>query len=251
VAIDHPYYGGRVQLLDGRVVDARKAPKLGSFEHMTVEEQAALGAKYVRIEAADDIFVLNRLEEMNNKQGSPWFHRLDMSRVGTMGFSIGGAVATQTAIEDNRVKAALDLDGWSFGDVQQVGLAKPWMILFEDKHQTLPTPAQLNSELPAERANWVFSQRDYDGVTRSMTAHGGYILFLANSRHADFTDRSLFSPIPSWTGKGQIGPRRAHEIVNAYTLAFFNRYLRGSQETLLQGDSSPYREVELHRFLGK
>jgi len=248
IAIDHTFYGGKVKFPDGRVADSRNAPVLGSFEHSTAIEQATLGAKFVHIEAEDDTFVLNQFEAMNQQPSSDWYRRLDMNRVGAMGFSIGGAVAEQTAIQDARVKAALDLDGWSFGDLQTIGVAKPLMIIYEDKHRTLPTARQLTSGSPAELAYWRFSQDDYNHVLSSVRTHGGSILFIAGTAHVDFTDRSLFSPIQKWTGRGDLGPATAHKIINAYTLAFFAHALNNSEEPLLEQDPSPYRPVEIHQY---
>jgi predicted dienelactone hydrolase len=248
VAVDHTFFGGRVQFPDGRVSDSRGAPELGNFDHSTAEEQAALGRKFVRIEAQDDSFVLDRLTAMNEDPSSPWFHRLDLSRVGALGFSIGGATAAQFAYQDPRVKAALNLDGWTFGDAGPHGISQPFMVIYEDKSLTLPSEAQLHSPSPAVRAFWQFSQDDYDHVIDGLRNHGGYQLFIAGTHHVDFTDRSLLSPLRKLTGGGVLDPVRAHIIMNAYTLAFFSHVLKGDPESLLQSNSSPYPEVEAHRF---
>jgi predicted dienelactone hydrolase len=248
VAVDHTFFGGRVQFPDGRVSDSTGAPELGNFEHSTAEEQSALGAKFARLEAQDDAFVLDQLTTMNEDAGSPWFHKLDMSRVGALGFSIGGATAAQFAFQDQRVKAALNLDGWTFGDAGPHGIAKPFMVIYEDKSQAIPTLAQLHSEVPATRAFWQFSQQDYDQVVGGLRQHGGYLLFIAGTHHVDFTDRSLLSPLRNLTGGGPIEPVRAHIIINAYTLAFFAHTLKGSSEPILDAVVPPYPEVEAQRF---
>ena len=256
VAVDHTFFGGLVEFPDGHVADSRNAPPIGNFEHSSVKEQWALGGKYVRIEAQDDVFVLDQLAAMNQDQASPLFHQLDMWRVGAMGFSIGGAAAVQMAWQDPRVKVVLNMDGWEFGDVAQQGLAKPQMVIYEDKRGVLPNePGDNGPEAPpsVERMNWQFSLEDYANVTRSMKEHGGFLLFIAGTHHVDFTDRSLFSPIHAWTGRGELKPLRAHTIVNAYTLAFFSHYLKGTGEPLLdasQSSTNPkgYPEVEMLRF---
>jgi dienelactone hydrolase len=250
VGIDHTFFGGLVEFPDGRVVDSRNAPQIGNFDHSSIEEQWKLGDKYVRIETQDNIFVLNQLETMNQDLGSTWFHQLDMSRVGAMGFSIGGAVAEQMAYQDPRVKAALDMDGWTFGDVATHGLTKPLMFIFEDKHGVLPSREQLNSGSPQDRMQWEFSVEDFAHVTNTLRSHGGYLLFIAGTRHVNFTDRSLLSPARSLTGGGTLDPTRAHVIVNAYTLAFFSHFLNGQKESLLDADPAPFGEVEFHGFAG-
>jgi dienelactone hydrolase len=251
IAIDHTFFGGLVEFPDGRVADSKNAPEIGSFLHSTIDEQWALGNKYVNVEARDDSFVLDQLQIMNEDAASPWFHRLDFSRVGVMGFSIGGAVAAQTAYQDPRVKAALNMDGWTFGDVGPKGLKKPFMIIYEDKAQTIPTAAQLTTGSKPELLYWQMSDQDYRQVTGSMRENGGYLLFLEGTNHVDFTDRSRFWSLAKMSGRGSVAPGRVHRILNAYTLAFFSHFLRGSREALLQTEPSPYSEVEFHRFIGE
>jgi hypothetical protein len=56
----------------------------------------------------------------------------------------------------------------------------------------------------------------------------------------------LFSPLSSLLGLGgEIGARRLMEINRAYSLAFFDRTLRGLEAPLLIGPSSGYPEVSL------
>jgi hypothetical protein len=45
--------------------------------------------------------------------------------------------------------------------------------------------------------------------------------------------------------RGNIEPARATQIVNAYSLAFFDRYLNDMEEPLLDGPSTDYPEVEI------
>jgi hypothetical protein len=42
---------------------------------------------------------------------------------------------------------------------------------------------------------------------------------------------------------GPINVRQAHRIVNAYLLAFFDRYLKGRTAALLDGPAERYPEV--------
>jgi hypothetical protein len=41
--------------------------------------------------------------------------------------------------------------------------------------------------------------------------------------------------------------RRGHEIINAYTLAFFDHYLKGRSSPLLAGPSAEFPEVTFRR----
>jgi hypothetical protein len=54
-----------------------------------------------------------------------------------------------------------------------------------------------------------------------------------------------WTPLNSWIGlTGTIAPKRVHVIINAYTLAFFDKYLQGKESPLLSGPTLKYAEVE-------
>jgi hypothetical protein len=54
----------------------------------------------------------------------------------------------------------------------------------------------------------------------------------------------MFSTLVAWPGfSGPIGGERAHRIVNAYSLAFFDRELRHKPAPLLDGPPPQFPEV--------
>ncbi|ODS30027.1 MAG: hypothetical protein SCARUB_04872 [Candidatus Scalindua rubra] len=63
-----------------------------------------------------------------------------------------------------------------------------------------------------------------------------YHLTLEGTHHFDYTDIPLFSPFLKYVGKsGEIPRRRVVEIVNRYTVEFFDIYLRDSESELFSG----------------
>ena len=72
----------------------------------------------------------------------------------------------------------------------------------------------------------------------------GYFVQVPGMFHVNLTDIPYWSPLLPWLGvTGPIKAQRAHDIINAYSLAFFNRHLLGRAEGLLDGPTSQYREV--------
>ena len=62
--------------------------------------------------ADDNEFVARLLRDMSAGGIEPSFKRkLDLDRLGVIGHSVGGAVAYDMAINNRRVKAAINLDG--------------------------------------------------------------------------------------------------------------------------------------------
>jgi hypothetical protein len=75
--------------------------------------------------------------------------------------------------------------------------------------------------------------------------HGdGYFVQVPGMFHVNLTDVPYWSPLLSWLGiTGPIDGQRAHRIVAAYTLAFFDRHVRGLPAPLLDGPAERYPEV--------
>ena len=62
--------------------------------------------------------------------------------------------------------------------------------------------------------------------------------------HSNFSDIPLLIPIQVVNQAGDMDPNRAIELINDYTIAFFERYLKGDQETKVTELNRKYPEVE-------
>jgi hypothetical protein len=68
-----------------------------------------------------------------------------------------------------------------------------------------------------------------------------YNVYIRQTNHLTFSDLDLIVRVP---GSGLMNIRRAHKIINAYTVAFFARYLNRVSQPLVDGRTpSPYVEV--------
>lgn len=246
-AIDHPHNSRPVAYPDGQIVLATNTPDIDDFHGVTMEHQIAVGDVEVRQQSADNSLVLDVLTQMASDPSSSWYHRIDLSRIGTFGHSFGGAVAVQTAFQDRRILAAMNLDGWTFGDIFQQPLNKPMMAMYEEDYP--PTPAEVATTMQtATRELKIDTQLtllDQKNVERSLAVGGGYVVLMQGAKHMNFSDRALYSPFRRFTNAGDIKATRALKIINAYTLAFFSQTLKGTHEPLLQKPQSPFPEVKL------
>jgi hypothetical protein len=74
----------------------------------------------------------------------------------------------------------------------------------------------------------------------------GYFMRVRGMFHLNLTDYPSVSPLLPLTGAtGPIDAQRAHRIVNAYSLAFFDRHLKGQPAALLDGPAARFPEVTL------
>ncbi len=183
-------------------------------------------------------FILDRLPEFNTNpilKGN-----LNLDRIGIFGHSFGGAVAAQACAIDARLKAGMNMDGLMFGSSAQQGADRPFLFMNSDYPR--PTAAELRSPNGSKRRGqltdeWGFQQRE-----RWLARYGGYNLTLLGAAHMSFADYPLRSRFAN--GGGKIPPTRAMEIINRYTLAFFDRYLKQIDSPLLAPKStSPFPEV--------
>jgi predicted dienelactone hydrolase len=184
---------------------------------------------------ADSRFVLDQLAKIAREPGQPFYRRLDLDRVGATGWSFGGATAIQMTRDDRRVKAAVDQDGQLFGDVREKGTSRPVMLLHHGGD-----PPYRSADTLAIYRQMVAMVDGWDRTMLERSTNDWYEVWIANTQHVNFSDSPLFA---ARTPPGELDPRRAHAIINAYTLAFFDRYLRGRASDLLKGPSTRYVEA--------
>lgn len=176
----------------------------------------------IKVWTEDTQFLFDCIENMNSGQmDSPFAGYLDLSRIGTLGMSLGGATAFEVCSVDPRCKAALNMDGMQFGSVFENPLKNPAMRMYHD------------------------GAEGEDYILEKMTG-GGYGIVIKGTTHISFSDLGLISPlIRSFGLVGETSSDQMEQIMNAYTLAFFNQSLKGIQSPLLKADNNDYPEVEL------
>jgi hypothetical protein len=86
-------------------------------------------------------------------------------------------------------------------------------------------------------------QRSMRTVFESLPG-AGYFVRVPGMFHSNFTDIPNWSPLTSRLGiTGPIDGKRAHDIVNAYSRAFFDRHLKGRPAVLLDAPAKQYPDV--------
>lgn len=224
-AIDHTFAASGVIFPDGRLVtiDPR----------MTDRKFVDAMVPYL---AGDVVFALSRITALNDSDPMGILGgRLDLGRVGIFGLSLGGEVSAEASLLDRRIRASLIMDVWMPADVLRRGLDVPTMWLSRDAGTMRREgwrEADIDETLSTMRSV-------YDSLPRD-----GYFVLVPGMYHQDFSDAPLLSPLTSLLGMtGPIDGRRAHEILGAYALAFFDRYLSGKPGSLLDGPSPRFPEV--------
>ena len=173
----------------------------------------------------DMIYLLNQMEKWNAGDGgeSRFKGKIDLSHVCAAGMSFGSMTAVRVAALEDRFKAVIAMSG------AYPGSAKPtaptlWMIGTEDR--TI-----------GEAGN---------AIVRDLHAkHEGpsYLLELKNGGHYSFTDMAKMNPnFGDGVGNGKrrdggaefafTGMETTYDIVNSYSLAFLDVYVKGDKRQL-------------------
>jgi predicted dienelactone hydrolase len=188
--------------------------------------------------AQDAIFALDQLALLNQADPNGILTgRMDLQRVGIFGNSLGGIVVGDACEAEPRFRACMVEDAPLSAQVVRAGLPQPTMWISRDV-QTM------------QREGW--SQADIRDTQNSMRTvfenlpGDGYLVLVPDMFHLNLLDTPYYSPLTSWLGMtGPIDARRAHNIMNAYSLAFFDRYLKRLPSPLLEGPSEQFPDVLL------
>ncbi len=244
VGIDHPYSSLVVAFSDGRIVRTKLFIQETYATQSSFETFVKAAAEQIKLRVADVQFVLDALERISAYDTKSQFEgRLDTNRVGIFGYSIGGGVAAEVCWLDHRFKAGVDLDGMIAGESEERGTFAPFLFMLEGPS---PLDTQHQAANPENKRESDFDDAQTSAMRRSLAKYGGYWMTVRGFAHANFSDGPFFSPLLG--GSGPVDPPRAAQITRRYTLAFFDKFLKGVEEPLLGGASLEFPEVHLEAW---
>jgi pimeloyl-ACP methyl ester carboxylesterase len=149
---------------------------------------------------------------------------LNLHKIGMFGVSAGGITAAQAMYEDPRIVAGIDLDGsiesplvsnpYAIVPVFRHGLRQPFMFMGD--------PRSNHGTIPSLKSFWTHTP----GWHLDLTLKG-----------ASFVTKDI----------GTINPARSITAEEAYISAFFDRWLRGQDNHLLDGPSPRYPQITFVR----
>jgi len=238
-AIAHTYETMATVFPDGRAVPFASEP----WEASRTTEESSMAYQDDRMKswAGDIRFVIDELqrEDRRGPRRAPFAGHLDFRRVGAFGHSAGGRAAALACRNESRVRACLNQDGlarfspFDRGSIR--GLEQPFLLLVAQPPPTPPTDEELARMGLTRSAAEALIHQLHAGQDAAMesTGRGSYRVTLAmpGMYHSSFTDRPLLQAVDD-PGKRQEAVRNLGTI-RAYTLAFFEKSLRGARTTVL------------------
>ncbi len=186
-----------------------------------------LSNENVRLWSEDFSYIADQIEKINEGSIDSIFKgKMDTSQFGVFGHSFGGAAAGQACLDDDRFKAFINIDGTPFGDTVNQTIDKPFMII----ETGLDSSAKFRAS-----DGYAIEQRNY------------MIVSLNGAKHMNFTDLNNILPRigKSFGILGNIDINKQANILNSYVLSFFNQYLEGKTEKILESKEVHFSEVDV------
>lgn len=250
VAIDQPYVAASVVFPGGRAVAGLSKNQMDPLIQQSISSSAQVptlnGRRFssgiIPYLARDVSFAIDMLTALD---GSTTLNilrgRLDLDSIGIFGVSLGGIVVGEACRLEPRLRACLVMDAPMPSTVSLSGLGQPGMWITRDS-DTMQSEGWAKAD--------IMQHQQTMGSTFNRSRSVGYFVQVPGMFHANLTDVPLFSPLTSQLGiTGPIDGQRAHAIVNAYSLEFFDRHLRGRSAPLLDRRDTRFPEVTLNKRL--
>lgn len=224
IAVDHPYAGLTV-LPDGRVLSVEQDSKNGDLK---------AGIRRVEDAAKDLMFVLDAVAKRHSAIGE-LAQRVDLSKVGVVGHSLGGAVALEACRTGGPFKVCVDMDGDPWGRVETEGVGRPYLIMLHQPQESHRPPPAMRKQRDEQWAS-IMSKRNTPAA----------VLVLEDSSHFSFSDLPfiLSSELLEKHGATLL-PARGFEIVTECLRAFLSSHLDPQKNVKLEAVADLYPEVEL------
>ncbi len=242
-ALDHPHHAFFTQDTDGKMVLVDRkfistALNLNSIADR--EAQYALYREWMGLRVPDMSFALDAIKTavQTGMTDESWFmtdkdaegirtvlSMTDVSRIGLMGHSMGGATAVEIGRERDDIAAVADLDGTMLGEYLGVENGE---MLVSDTPYPIPVLDFNNWESYSDNQEYLAEGYRYPNTEVIGHAADGFAVAIRDTGHMDFTDLPLLSPtLGKLLGSGERSTEETMTIVNSLVLSFFNCYLKG------------------------
>lgn len=151
-------------------------------------------------------------------------NHIDISKIGVFGHSQGGSAAGQAILNDDRIKAGINLDGVQWGTLIDSTLTKPFALVSSDWASNHPNFNE-----------YIFKERSISDF---------YNAKLLKSGHPNFMDIPLIINFSLINESGPIKPSSGYEITNDFILQFFDNYLLNKPHNLMDLENK-YENFEI------
>jgi pimeloyl-ACP methyl ester carboxylesterase len=218
-AISHPYITFMTLFPDGTTILTLSESLLTTLW----KPRNIMDAEFAEMWEPDMRFVLGQIDRLNADASSPFGGRLALDEIGLIGHSMGGRTVSEVCLHEDRCVGAVNLDGAYSAEVE-LEYRKPYMMILAD--------------------NGVSYFESMYRYSLEALASEYYVLMVPRTQHMSFADTMFLLPLlyddsslPVSENAMYLGQVALIEY-RAYTVAFFDKYLRHYDVPLLDGPSA-------------
>ncbi len=227
-SIDHPYHSLYTTSADGHTtwIDMGYLQELKAEDATSDKQQSyAYYQKWMKLRTDDINFVLDyTLAEAKKDTAATVYQRIDTTKIGVMGHSLGGSAALGIGRMRDDVSAVIALESPFLTDIEGV---KDGEFVWNNTPYPVPV-LNVYGESWSHLGEW--TQYAENNALLSATPATEFNVYISGIGHLTLTDLALTSPFltrllnghPSTTDAGY-----TLKTINKVCLAFFDTYLKG------------------------
>lgn len=229
-SIDHTYHAFYTKQTDGKVITVNKdfikdVYKING-EGITEDEIFSITREWLKLRSDDMNFVLDTIIDKTKRLDQEQvFSEIDISKIGVMGHSLGGATAVSIGRERKDIKAVIDLDGTMLSE--ELSCKDNVYTINEEPY---PVPL-LCIDTTKHYEEGLFYGNLYVNNVVLKNAKDAREVHFNEAGHLNFTDLPLFSPfLASLLETGSIDPMSCIQTMNEVILNYYDHYLKQTKD---------------------
>ncbi len=200
------------QVLQENLMEYAEMKKVTTFEERVkatkgVLENSPIADESIKEWTKDAEFLLSQMDLSTGQIPAFLREKIDMGRIGALGHSFGGAMAGQLGMNDTRIRAVMNMDGFQYGDVLGKELHFNYAMVYS-----------------------AFNNNMNDAILTS-TSLNLHMISIPRTMHFAFTDMAAYPEAFNKAGfVGDVNSDEFIEMLNDLILNYFNVYLKGNTE---------------------
>ncbi len=229
-SIDHPYHAFFTKQADGKIITVNPEFMQSVFlvnEENTTEDQIYdITRKWMNVRCTDINFVIDTIKEkVSNQKENKTFSCINISEIGIIGHSLGGAAAVTVGRQRTDIDAVIDLDGTMLGE--EIACDNNRYTINEEPY---PVPLLCIDTTAHYQEGLTYGEQYANNVTLKNAIDAKEVHF-NGAGHMNFTDLVFFSPmLANMLGSGEINKIDCIQTMNEVILNYYNHYLKQMEE---------------------
>jgi fermentation-respiration switch protein FrsA (DUF1100 family) len=208
---------------------------------------------------ADTKFALDQIETLSQEHDTRFFGRLDLSRIGVFGHSLGGKAAVRLCQTDSRIGACMNQDGEMFGipfggtePISSLNTERPTTAPFVDIYvaELLASDAQLAAVhvTRAQFESWRNSKTEALRAFLRRNTRASYLVVVKRPEFTHGTFMDIAQLDANIAGNDASQARSNLEVATRLTRAFFDATLKRQHESWDEFLQRPPSGITVERY---